>query len=68
MLKFFRTTSSAFNFYMWQLFLLSLPWIIYTQPFADEVKNLLGMEKMKINYKQYSGYLRVSESHYLHYW
>ena len=34
---------------------------------SDEIVNLPGL-KDEINFKHYSGYLQVSDIHFLHYW
>lgn len=35
---------------------------------SDEIIRLPGTEKLSINFKHFSGFFRVSETHYLHYW
>ena len=35
---------------------------------ADEVKNLPGAENLDFSFRQFSGYLSVSETKHLHYW
>ncbi len=34
---------------------------------AEEVKSLPGLGQ-KLNFRHYSGYFKVSPTHYLHYW
>ncbi|VDK29960.1 unnamed protein product [Gongylonema pulchrum] len=36
--------------------------------FADEIIQLPGAEQLQINFRHYSGYLKVSGTHFLHYW
>jgi hypothetical protein len=35
---------------------------------ADEVKNLPGAENLDFNFRQFSGYLKVSDTKNMHYW
>uniref|UniRef100_A0A0R3RMA3 Uncharacterized protein n=1 Tax=Elaeophora elaphi TaxID=1147741 RepID=A0A0R3RMA3_9BILA len=35
---------------------------------TEEIKKLPGTEELEINFKHYSGYFQVSDTHYLHYW
>ncbi len=35
---------------------------------SDEVKNLPGAENLSFNFRQFSGYLQVSDTKNLHYW
>lgn len=46
--------------------LLSL--LIVATMFAEEIKDLPGSDKVSINFKHYSGFFQVSDTHFLHYW
>ena len=35
---------------------------------ADEVTSLPGAEKLSINFRQFSGYLDITETKHMHYW
>ncbi|VDK58387.1 unnamed protein product [Anisakis simplex] len=34
----------------------------------DEIDALPGAERLKINFRHFSGFFKVSETHFLHYW
>uniref|UniRef100_F1L111 Carboxypeptidase n=1 Tax=Ascaris suum TaxID=6253 RepID=F1L111_ASCSU len=42
--------------------------IIVGRSYSEEIDFLPGSEGVKINFKHYSGFFKVSETHFLHYW
>lgn len=57
-----------FSIFMWQIFLISSLQFVDARPNDHKVTDLYGTEDFRTKYKQYSGYFRVSNDHFLHYW
>ncbi|VDD89135.1 unnamed protein product [Enterobius vermicularis] len=62
------TVSVTFGRKMLRLLQLSLLTLLSCRVYSQEIRSLPGTEAIKINFKHYSGFFKVSETHFLHYW